>query len=296
MEKLKLHYQGPLVSRIVYGVWRWKEKEQSVKERETLLNTCLENGIDTIDHADIYGNFSNEELFGKVMQHNPSLVRQLKIVTKCGIQFNCEKRPDIRTKHYNYSSSHILTSVENSLQNLHIEHIDLLLLHRPSPMLNVDEVAETLEKIVKSGKVDYVGVSNFSPSQFELLQSRLSIPLVTNQIEVNLTHIEPLTDGSIDHLYKNGIKPMVWSPLSGGSLFTGESALSKRLQEMARKYTVGNDIIALAWLLNHPSQMIPVIGTNKPERIVKATHAVQVKLDIQDWFALYEASLEKEVA
>ena len=296
MEKLKIHSAGPAFSRIVYGVWRWNDKEQTTKDCETLLNTCLENGIDTIDHADIYGNFSNEELFGKVIQHNTALSKQLKIVTKCGIQFNCEKRPEIRAKHYNYSAAHIVTSVENSLQNLHIEHIDLLLLHRPSPMLNADEVAETLENLVKSGKVGYVGVSNFSPSQFELLQSRLSIPLVNNQIEVNLNHLEPLTDGAIDHLYKNGIKPMVWSPLAGGSLFKGETDLSKKLKEIADKYTVDRDVMALAWLLNHPVQMIPVIGTNKSERIVKATQAVDVKFDIQDWFALYEASLGHEVA
>lgn len=284
------------LSQIVYGVWRWDEKTQSESETQQTIEACLELGIDSFDHADIYNDYSNEAFFGKVLKQHPSLRGQLKIVTKCGIQLLSDKKPNTYVKHYNYSAEHIQMSVDNSLKNLSTDYVDLLLLHRPSPLMDIDEVAKVLEVIVNTGKVKHVGASNFTPSQFSLLQSRLNIPLITNQIELSLLHHEPLIDGSVDFLYEKGIKPMIWSPLGGGRLFDGShSMLSKAFEKLGSKYNTSTDVLALAWLLRHPAGFIPVIGTNKIERIKAAATAIDINLELQDWFVLYEAALGHEV-
>ena len=222
---------------------------------------------------------------------------QIKLISKCGIQLLSQKKPLTKVKHYDYSREHITYSVENSLRHLNTDFLDVLLLHRPSPLLNSEEVAETLSDLVKSGKVRHIGVSNFTPQQFQLLQSRLDIPLITNQIELNLNHPHPLTDGSIDFLYKEKIKPMIWSPLGGGSIFneTGNALIKNKLQVLEDKYQVGADVLCLAWLLKHPAQLIPVIGTNQVERIKAAVKSTSLALELQDWFSLYEAALGNEV-
>lgn len=308
MNQIALNNQLSL-SQIVYGVWRWDEKTQSEKEIQHIIETCLELGIDTFDHADIYNDYSNEAFFGKLFQSGQttlsrptttglttSLRTQIKIITKCGIQLLSQKKPNTYVKHYDYSSAHIQYSVENSLKNLHTDYLDVLLLHRPSPLLNIHEVASTLEKLVQAGKVKHVGVSNFTPSQFSLLQSALKIPLITNQIELNLLHHNPLTDGTIDFLYERNIKPMIWSPLAGGKLFNNENTvLQNTLHQLNKKYNATTDALALAWLLKHPAALIPVIGTNKTDRIQVAAAATQIDLSLQDWFLLYEAALEKPV-
>lgn len=284
------------LSQVVYGVWRWDEKVQSERDVTHIVDTCLSEGIDSFDHADIYNDYGNEAFFGKLLKTNPSLRHQMKIITKCGIQLLSKKKPATVVKHYDYRKSHILESVHQSLSHLHTEAIDLLLLHRPSPLLDADEVAETLTHLVDSGKVKYLGVSNFTPVQFQLLQSRLTYPLITNQIEWNLNHTQPAIDGSIDFLYKEKIKPMIWSPLGGGSIFGNHhSALGNQLQILGEKYQAGPDELALAWLLKHPVSCIPVIGTNKTERIKAAARATRMDISLQDWFLLYEAAVGTEV-
>ena len=285
------------LSQIVYGVWRWDENKQSLKDISHILDTCLSLGIDSFDHADLYNDYGNELFFGKLLNGNNALRSQIKLISKCGIQLLSQKKPLTKVKHYDYSREHITYSVENSLRHLNTDFLDVLLLHRPSPLLNPDEVAETLSDLVKSGKVRHIGVSNFTPQQFQLLQSRLDIPLITNQIELNLNHPFPLTDGSIDFLFKEKIKPMIWSPLGGGSIFneTGNALIRNKLQVLADKYQVGADVLCLAWLLKHPAQLIPVIGTNQVERIKTAVKSTSLALELQDWFSLYEASLGNEV-
>ena len=284
------------LSQLVYGVWRWDEKTQSEKEISTLIDTCLSLGIDSFDHADIYNDYANEAFFGRLLKENPSKRHQIKIITKCGIQLLSQKKPLTKVKHYDYSKDHITSSVEQSLTNLNTDYIDLLLLHRPSPLLNADVVAQTLSSLVLSGKVKHIGVSNFTPAQFQLLQSRLDIPLITNQIELNFNQLQPLIDGSIDFLYERKIKPMIWSPLGGGSIFEHEKvALNKQFQLLGSKYQVGADVLSLAWLLKHPAQLIPVIGTVKTERIISAVKACSIDLELQEWFQLYEAAMGNEV-
>lgn len=284
------------LSQLVYGVWRWDEKTQSEKDISTLIDTCLSLGIDSFDHADIYNDYANEAFFGKLLKDSPSKRHQIKIITKCGIQLLSQKKPLTKVKHYDYSKDHITSSVEQSLTNLNTDYIDLLLLHRPSPLLNADVVAQTLSSLVLSGKVKHIGVSNFTPAQFQLLQSRLDIPLITNQIELNFNQLQPLIDGSIDFLYERKIKPMIWSPLGGGSIFEhGKVALNKQFQLLGSKYQVGADVLSLAWLLKHPAQLIPVIGTVKTERIISAVKACSIDLELQEWFQLYEAAMGNEV-
>lgn len=284
------------LSQIVYGVWRWDDKTQSESEVQQVIETCLELGVDSFDHADIYNDYSNEAFFGRILGQNPSLRNKLKIVTKCGIQLLSDKKPNTYVKHYNYSPGHITTSVETSLKKLNTDYIDVLLFHRPSPLMDVDEAAKTLEGLVQSGKVKHVGVSNFTPAQFSLLQSRLSIPLVTNQVELSILHHAPLTDGSLDYLYEKKVKPMIWSPLAGGSLFkTPHLQLDEAFTKLGEQYNASKDVLALAWLLRHPAQLVPVIGTNKIERIKAAVSATNINLELQDWFVLYEAAMGDEV-
>lgn len=284
------------LSQLVYGVWRWDEKTQSEKDISTLIDTCFSLGIDSFDHSDIYNDYANEAFFGKFLKENPSKRHQIKIITKCGIQLLSQKKPLTKVKHYDYSKDHITSSVEQSLINLNTDYIDLLLLHRPSPLLNADVVAQTLSSLVLSGKVKHIGVSNFTPAQFQLLQSRLDIPLITNQIELNFNQLQPLIDGSIDFLYERKIKPMIWSPLGGGSLFGNENVnLKLHFQQLKDKYNVEADVLSLAWLLKHPAQLIPVLGTTKLHRIVSAVKACSIDLELQEWFQLYEAAMGNEV-
>jgi predicted oxidoreductase len=275
-----LHSSGPSFSRIIAGAWRWHTVSPETVER--LIHTALDEGISTFDHADIYGDHTNEEIFGNVLQKEPSLRSQMQLVTKCGIKFPSARRPKTWVKHYDTSEDHIVWSVENSLKMLVTDHIDLLLIHRPDPLLNPHEVAEAFVKLKAAGKVLHFGVSNFTPSQFNMLQRHLPMPLVTNQIEVSLARVEPLFNGDLDLMLELGASPMAWSPLGGGKLhFEDRDWFTK-----ASKYNATYSQLALAWLLRHPSNMFPIIGTTKPERIKESTKAIDIPLDKQDWFEM----------
>jgi predicted oxidoreductase len=285
-----LHSQGPSLSRIVTGVWRWQQLSSESVER--LVKTSIDEGITSFDHADIYGDHSCEELFGAVLKNQPSLRSQMQLITKCGIKFSSAKRPQTWGKHYDTSEDHIIWSADNSLKMLATDHLDLLLIHRPDPLLNPHEVAEAFVKLKAAGKVLHFGVSNFTPSQFEMLQQFLPFPLVTNQIEISLSRIDSLFNGDLDLMLKHGASPMAWSPLGGGKLHFEERDWFAK----ATKYNASYSQLALAWLLKHPSNIFPILGTTKPERITEAAKSTDIVLDKQDWFEMLKWSTGRDVA
>jgi predicted oxidoreductase len=292
---VSLHPKGPSCSRLVFGAWRLSTWNLSTRELIDLLHASIELGITTVDHADIYGDYSCEAIFGKALHDEPALRVRLQLISKCGIKLVSANRPEHALKHYDTSRAHILASVDNSLRNLNTDYLDLLLLHRPDPFMNADETAEALTSLVLSGKVRHVGVSNFSPSQFDLLASRLSIPLVTNQIEMSVLKLHTFLDGTLDHCQRLNIKPMAWSPLGGGVLFNGTTPQTERLRTVLTEIglqheTAGIDAIALAWLLAHPANIVPILGTGKVQRLRAAADAVQIKLTREQWFKIWSAS------
>jgi predicted oxidoreductase len=289
MERKAIHKEGPTFSRIVSGAWRWNLEEAKV---EQLIQASLDTGITTFDHADIYGDHSNEEIFGNVLKRNRGLRDKMEIVSKCGIKFSSGRRPKTWVKHYDTSKEHILWTADNSLKMFHTDRLDLLLIHRPDPLLDPAVVAEAFGLLKQSGKVLHFGVSNFTSTQFEMLQSYLPFPLVTNQVEISLTHHAPLFDGSLDVLMKHGVSPMAWSPLGGGKLIKEGS---QELFNKAPKYGATQTQLTLAWLLRHPSTIFPVIGTTKAERITEASKAVDINLDVQDWFEMLLVVQGKEM-
>lgn len=293
MQKLKTHPQGPTLSRIVVGVWRWHTLSQ--QEIDTLIYAALASGITSFDHADIYGNYSGEQVFGNVLRGRPSLRDSMEIITKCGIKLLSDKRPDHWIKHYDTSKEHIIKSVENSLTMLSTDRIDLLLLHRPDPLLNPTEVAEAFTELKQQGKVLHFGVSNFASSQLEMLQSFLPFPLVTNQIELSLFRHQSLVDGTIDCMMKNRMSPMAWSPLGGGKHFDDERTKNS-LQGLSDHYQVSSTQLLLLWLLKHPSVIFPILGTTKPERIKEGAKSIELNLDRQHWFAMLKWVTGKDVA
>ncbi|MBL0741942.1 aldo/keto reductase [Chryseolinea lacunae] len=289
MERKKLHKDGPEFSRIVVGAWRWNIDTETV---EKLIHTSLDAGMTTFDHADIYGDHGNEEIFGRVLKNNPSLRQRMELVTKCGIKFPSAHRPESWVKHYNTSKAHIVWSAENSLKMLGTDRVDLLLIHRPDPLLNPEEVAEAFSQLRQNGKVLHFGVSNFTPTQFEMLQSYLPFPLVTNQLEISITHHAPLFDGNVDVLMKHRVAPMAWSPLGGGKLV---SETPHGLFAKGPHYQATDAQLSLAWLLRHPSSIFPVIGTTKPERVIESGKAVDIRLDLQDWFEMLKVVQGREM-
>lgn len=293
MQKISLHPSGPELSRIIVGAWRWTN--ESAPQIEQLIQTSLDKGITAFDHADIYGNYSCEENFGNVLRANPALRNKLRLITKFGIKLLSDKRPEHKIKHYDTSASHITWSVENSLKMLATDRIDLLLIHRPDPLLNPAEVAETFSTLKQQGKVLHFGVSNFTTTQFEMLQSYLPFPLVTNQIELSLFRNEPFFNGDTDVMMKHRIRPLGWSPLGGGKFFEDER-IKELMSRLCLKYGISAMQLLLAWLLKHPSGVLPILGTTKPERILEGADAVNIELDRQHWFELLRAVNGRDVA
>jgi predicted oxidoreductase len=289
MQHKNLHPQGPEFSRIIAGAWRWHTVSQDIVER--LIHTSLDEGITTFDHADIYGDHSNEEIFGNVIKKDPSLREKMQLVSKCGIKFKSAKRPATVIKHYDTSKEHIIWSVENSLKMLGTDRLDLMLIHRPDPLLNPTEVAEAFSSLKEQGKVLQFGVSNFTPGQFRMLQHYLDFPLVTNQIEISLSRVESFFNGDLDVLMEHEASAMAWSPLGGGKLMIGDREWFSK----AAKYNASYSQLSLAWLLKHAS-IFPVIGTTQPERITESAKSLSIDLDRQDWFEMLQWVTGKEVA
>lgn len=300
-KRVKLAPDGPEVSRIAYGIWRVLEDPEGAGVQRVLakVETCLEHGITTFDSADIYGGYGCESAFGAALRASPGLRSRMEIVTKCGIMLVNPARPDNRIQHYDYSRRHIIASAERSLQDFATDTIDVLLLHRPSPLLHPDEVAEAFDQLRQQGKVRHLGVSNFTPSQVNALESRLSTRLVTNQVEIHPLRLDAFLDGTLDQCLERRIAPMAWSPTAGGRLFHGGGEagdrVRKTLTELGSKLSADIDQVAYAWLLKHPARIVPVLGTNKIERIITAAGALSIDLDLQDWFAVWKAATGVDV-
>lgn len=285
-------------SRIVYGMWRIGDVEDtSPAHVEAKIQACLDQGITTFDQADIYGGYIAEAILGGALKANPALRKQMQIVTKCDIVAPMGRYSDKKVKHYDTTRAHIEASVETSLRDMAIDEIDLLLIHRPDPLMDHNETGAALDDLVQSGKVRAVGVSNFRPYDWDLLQSGMKTKLVTNQIEISLGEIAPFTNGDIAFHQKQGDVMMAWSPLGGGALMTSkEGLLAERLDMLAGEHNVDRAAIAVAFLLRHPSKILPVLGTNNIERIKTISQGAEVDLDRESWFMLYEAALGCEVA
>ena len=284
-------------SRLIYGMWRLAEdSDTSAKHVEAKIQACLDQGITTFDQADIYGGYTAETVLGAALKANRSLEKQMEIVTKCDILVDAGRHSGTRVKHYDTSREHIHASVDASLSEMGIEHIDLLLVHRPDPFMDHHVTGAALDELVASGKVGSIGVSNFRPWDWELLQSAMKNQLVTNQIEISLKEIAPFTNGDLAFHQRHGHRLMAWSPLGGGDLMGGNSAVAAVMDRLAAQTGVDRAAVAVAFLLAHPAGILPVLGTNNLSRIATISDALKVRLDRQDWFELYEAALGREVA
>jgi predicted oxidoreductase len=289
-------------SPIIFGAWRLADTASEANSASVArkVTAALEFGINTFDHADIYGDYSCEELFGAAITKSKIPRDKYKIITKCGIKLVSQQRPEHGLKTYDTGARHINASVERSLKNLNTDHIDLLLIHRPDPLLNPDEVADTFNRLKQQGKVLNFGVSNFSTQQVRMLQSRLDAPLIANQIEFSLLNTDPLYNGQLDQCLEMRMTPMAWSPLAGGRIFSAHDDRTQPirvcLNQLSEKYNIKSpETLAYAWLLKHPANVKPVVGTGKPERLKSAMDALSLKLDHEDWFQLLKAAVGTDV-
>ncbi len=300
MERIQLA-QDVSLSRIVHGMWRLSDWGYSKEETLNFIESCLYMCITSFDHADIYGNYTVEEQFGQALALKPSLRDQMELVTKCGIKLISSNRSEHRIKHYDTSRDHIIQSVHQSLRNFQTDYIDVLLIHRPDPMMDPSEVAEAFASLKRDGKVKRFGVSNFLPAQYNMLNSYLDDPLVTNQIEISATHLEHFENGAMEQCQSDRISPMAWSPLGGGSIFTSTEEKFQRVRKVLEKIkeetgATSIDQVLFAWLLAHPAKIIPIVGSGKLDRIKTAAGALKLNLSRQQWFEILEASKGTEVA
>lgn len=296
VSRVALHPQGPTFSRLIMGYWRLMEWQLSPAALLDLMKYHLDLGVTTIDHADIYGGYQCEEAFGHALRLEPSLRDRMEIVSKCGIALTA--KPEHALNHYNTGKDHIIASAEASLRKLGTDHLDLLLIHRPDPLMNADEVADAFITLKQAGKIKHAGVSNFTARQFELLQSRLPFPLVTNQLEISPLHQEGTLDGTLDQCQQLGIKPMAWSCLGGGRLFSDDACAPLRAELEQVRQEVGAQTIeqvVYAWVMMLPSQPLPLIGSGKRERIAAAVATESIVLNRQQWFRIRKAALGYDV-
>ena len=286
-----------MLSTIVAGVWRMASWNWTPQERLRWIEQCLDLGVSSFDHADIYGGYTVEALFGEALALAPTLRARMQLVTKCGIQLRADARPSTRVKHYDTSAQHIVRSVDNSLSALRTDHIDLLLLHRPDALMNADDVAEAFDRLRTAGKVGAFGVSNHTPSQYELLQSRTH--LVTNQVECHPLHLAPLFDGTFDQAQRLRARPMIWSPLAGGALLTSDAENARRvrdaLERIGAQHGASAATVAFAWLLRLPSRPHPITGSRRIEAIQEAVAATRITLDVQEWTEILTAATGRDV-
>ena len=291
MKKLQ---HKPIVGCMRWGVWG---ENFTTSQYEQIINQCLEIGLDIFDHADIYGHYTTEADFGHALKGNTSLRGQIKIITKCGINMLTPNRPHHTIKSYDTSAAHITKSVEQSLQNFHTDYIDTLLIHRPDLLIDVKEVATTISTLKKSGKIKTFGVSNFTTSQVALLHKY--IPVEHHQVEISVTNLNAFDNGVLDQCQLENIEAQSWSPMGNG-LFTENTEQHTRIlaeaENLSKTYECSINQILLAFLYAHPSQIVPVIGTTKFERILETKKAMEIELKREDFYKLWSASTGKEVA
>lgn len=296
VQRITLAPQGPEFSRFVMGYWRLMDWNMSAQQLVSFIEEHLELGITTVDHADIYGGYQCEAAFGEAMKLSPALRQRMEIVTKCGIATTAKAEHAIG--HYITDRDHIIRSTEQSLTNLATDYLDLLLIHRPDPLMDADEVAEAFLALHQSGKVRHFGVSNFTPAQFTLLQSRLPFTLATNQVEISPVYQPLLLDGTLDQLQQLRIRPMAWSCLGGGRLFNDDAfqPLRDELAQVAQELNAETiEQVVYAWILRLPSQPLPIIGSGKIERVRSALAAEQLQMTRQQWFRIRKAALGYDV-
>ncbi len=279
------------LSPIVAGLWRLTEWKLDVPARVRWIEQALELGITSFDHADIYGDYRADALFGEALRTAPALRQRMQLVSKCGIRLRSAQRP-YRVNHYDTSAAYVRIQVEQSLRNLHTEQLDLLLIHRPDYLMDAAALAETFAALTREGKVAHWGVSNHSASQFALLHRQH--PLITHQIELSVLMMDALDDGTLDQAQALGLRPMIWSPLGGGRLFSGDDAQTLRVREamtsIAARLGISLATLAYAWILRHPSRPHPITGSGRLEGLREAVAALDVTLDAEDWYAIWTAS------
>ena len=286
------------LSRVVAGMWRMTEWDMTPQQRLAFIEQCIALGVTSFDHADIYGGYGVEGLFGEALALQPSLRERIQIVSKCGIKLVSGRRPAHTIQHYDTSAAHIVASVENSLRELRTDYLDLLLIHRPDPLMDFDEVANVFQRLRSEGKVRAFGVSNFSRHQFEMLNRR--VPLATNQVEFSPLHLAPMFDETFDGLQDLGVRPMIWSPLGGGRLFTAGDEQGERLRlkikEIADELNRPFASVVFAWIMQLPCKPVPLTGSGRIESIRVAVEATQFSLSRPQWFEILRAARGHEVA
>jgi len=289
---------GLELSRIVAGMWRMGEWDMAVDRRVAFIEECLTLGVTSFDHADIYGNYGVEELFGAALRAQPSLRDRIELVSKCGIKLLSAKHPGHTIQHYDTGASHIIASAEASLRKLGTDRLDLLLIHRPDPLMDFDEIAAAFTRLQQDGKVRHVGVSNFTRHQFESLNRR--IPLSTNQVEFSPLHTAPMFDQTFDGLQDLGVAPMIWSPLGGGRLFDAAhergAALRQTIQDVANRLDKPFCSVVFAWIMRLPCRPIPLTGSGRIAAIREAVLGASIELEREDWFRILRAARGHEVA
>jgi len=303
VSRTKIAPEGPVFSSLVQGYWRMGDWNMDPQSRLTFLKQHVELGITTVDHAHVYGSAQApcETLFGEALKLDPAMRDEIEIISKCGIEVMRGDAPSNHVNHYNSSQSNIIRSVETSLQRLGVEQLDVLLIHRPDILMDADEVASAAALLKRQGKIKHLGVSNFSPSQFALLQSRCDAPLVTNQVEINPLNLSVTEDGTLDQLQQLSVRPMAWSCLAGGALFDTNTDNVQRLQQTlhAIKQEIGAksiEQVVFAWVLRLPSQPLPIIGSGNIERVRSAVAATELTLSNQQWYRIWVASKGHGVA
>ncbi|MDL2358114.1 MAG: aldo/keto reductase [Pseudomonadota bacterium] len=289
---------GLQLSRVVAGMWRMTEWGMTVEQRVAFIEQCIALGVTTFDHADIYGNYGVEGLFGEALRACPSLRNRIELVSKCGIKLVSPQRPGHAIQHYDTSAAHIVASAEESLRQLHTDRLDLLLIHRPDPLMQFDEIAEAFLALRAAGKVRHFGVSNFSRHQFECLDRRIA--LATNQVEFSPMHVAPMFDDTFDGLQDLGVAPMIWSPLAGGCLFSGTDAHAETLRLVIKGIAdqLGQPFasVVFAWIMQLPCRPIPLTGSSRIEAVAVAVTGASFALSRADWFTILRAARSHEVA